>query len=379
VDAARAIASTRLDSRLDALLALLRRAEYDPAVFSAGASAIVDDLRNKPQVARTPWTEALAHTWANHLPTAHKQALHRRLAPAAMRVSAWSLARRVLARGLQVHGDHALDLAHLAWCEMRTGHGAKALVLIKRAATLDGNDPTVREVMQTVKEKVLGWNGGWNASLPSERLPLSLEPLDVGHAEAFWYQYRDPQIAFMTGLQSLSTLEATRSWIREHVRDPGRKPYALMHKEHGFVGYACLSVTAHEAYFCFWIGADFQGEGFSVESAKLLCGLALRQGVTHIFTSAYQDNARSLGALERSGFCRIDIHALPPDNDRIFFFLNLSNVPVPDPASLLVSYYEREKLPLYFTGQEERQEADRAAARSASDAVSHGAAEKTDS
>jgi hypothetical protein len=131
-------------------------------------------------------------------------------------------------------------------------------------------------------------------------------------------------------------------------------------------------VTAHEAYFCFWIGADFQGERFSVESAILLCRLAQRQGIMHVFTSAYQDNARSLGALVRSGFSRIDIHALPPENDRAFFFLNLTDIPVPDPASLLASYYEREKLPLYFPGQEKRQQADRAQA--ASDAISPGAA-----
>lgn len=367
VEAARAVASTRSGNRLNVLLALLRRAQYDPAVFSAAAFAIVDDLRDNPRVERTAWAEALERTWLNHLPVMHKPALHRKLAPAAMRVSAWHLARQVLVRGMRVHGEHVLDLAHLAWCEMRTGHGAKALELIERAAALDDTDATVQEVMQAVKGKTLRWNGGWSTSISSQRLPISLEPLDVGHAEALWHQYRDPQIAFMTGLQSLTTLDATRKWILEHVADPGRKPYALMHSEHGFVGYVCLSVTAQEAYFCFWIGVDFQGARLSVEAACLLCALAKRQGVTHVFTSAYKDNARSLGALVRSGFSRLDIHALAPENDRIFFFLNLTDTPVADPGSLLVSYYEREKLPLYFPGQERRQEADQAVARRANE------------
>nr|WP_314623057.1 GNAT family N-acetyltransferase [uncultured Noviherbaspirillum sp.] len=368
VEAARAVASMRSGSRLNVLLALIRRAQYDPAVFNAAAFAIVDDLRSNPRVERTAWSEALERIWLNHLPVAHRPALHRKLAPAAMRVGAWRLARQVLTRGMEVHGEHALDLAHLAWCEMRTGHGTKALGLIKRAAALDASDATVQEVMHAVTAKVLGWNGGWSTSVSSQRLPISLEPLDVGHAEALSHQYRDPQIAFMTGLQSLTTLEATRKWIIEHVAEPGRKPYALMHSEHGFVGYVCLSVTAQEAYFCFWIGVDFQGERLSVEAACLLCALAKCQGVAHVFTSAYKDNARSLGALMRSGFSRLDIHALAPENDRIFFFLNLTDTPVADPASLLFSYYESEKLPLYFPGQEQRQAADQAVARLANEA-----------
>jgi RimJ/RimL family protein N-acetyltransferase len=372
VEAARAVASIKSDNRLNVLLALLRRSQYDPAVFSAGASAIVEDLRDNPRINRAAWEKALERTWSNHLPLTNKPALHRKLAPAAMRVSAWSLARRILVRGVEVHGDNVLDLAHLAWCEMRTGQGTRALRLIERAAALNHSDATVREVMHAVKAKVKSWDGGWNTSVSSDHMPISLEPLDGGHAEALWHQYRDPQIAFMTGLQSLTTLESARNWIREHVAEPGRKPYAVMHREHGFAGYVCLSVTQHEAYFCFWIGVDFQGERLSVESSGLLCDLARQQGVKHVFTSAYKDNARSLGALARCGFSRLDIHALTPENDRVFFFLNLTDIPVTDPERLLVSYYEREKLPLYFPGQEERQEADQAAARVAGGATANG-------
>ncbi|SMP44961.1 Acetyltransferase (GNAT) domain-containing protein [Noviherbaspirillum suwonense] len=367
VEAARAVGAARGDNRLNVLLALIRRSEFDPAVFSVAASSIMDDLRTSSRVERAAWVDALERTWSNHLPSAHApaQALHRKLAPAAMRVGAWRLARAVLSRGMQIHGEQALDLAHLAWCEMRTGQGNTALALIRRAAILNGNDPTVREVMQTVEGKMQGWDANWKASVSSHSLPLAIEPLDVGHAEAFWHQYRDPQIAFMTGLQTLSTLDATRKWILEHVAEPGRKPYALMHREYGFVGYVCLSVSAHEAYFCFWIGADFQGSGFSIESARLLFDLAKRQGVLHVFTSAYQDNARSIAALEKTGFSRIDIRALPPENDRVFFFLNLSDVSVRDQSERLITYYEREKLPLYFPGQETRQQADRAAMQAA--------------
>ena len=373
VEAARIIAATRSVARLDMLLALIRRSEHDPAVFAIGASAIMDSLRSKPARDRNAWAEALGQVWSRHLPSPTGAPLHRSLAPAAMRMSAWGLARKALTRGIQVHGEHALDLAHLAWCEMRTGRGYRALAIIKRAAVLDETDATVQEVLQTVSEKHSSWRGGWQASLSSDRLPIALEPLDAGHAEALWHQYRDPHIAIMTGLPALPTLEATRAWLGEHRADASRKPYAVLHRDHGFIGYVCLSVSQHEAYFCFWIGADFQGAGFSVEAARLACCLARQQGVSHVYTSAYQDNARSLGALERSGFTRLPIQALPPESDRIFLFLNLSDIPVNDPVLNLAAYYEQEKLPLYFPGQESRQEADRIAAKHAAGTEQHGA------
>lgn len=379
VEAARIIASTRSGAKLDMLLALIRRSEYDPAVFSVAASAIMESLRSKPAFDRNAWADALSQVWSRHLPSQNKAPLHRSLAPAAMRVSAWGLARKALTRGMQVHGDQALDLAHLAWCEMRTGRAARALTIIKRAAMLDETDVTVQEVLQTVSEKHSSWPGGWRTNIGSDTLPIVLEPLDAGHAEALCYQYRDPHIAIMTGLPALPTLEATRAWVSEHRADPSRKPYAVLHQDYGFIGYVCMSVSQHEAYFCFWIGADFQGAGFSVEAARLMCDIAKKQGVSHVFTSAYQDNARSLGALERCGFVRLPIQALPPESDRIFLFLNLSDVPVSDPVLKLAAYYEQEKLPLYFPGQESRQEADRMAAKRAAATQQHDAVTEANS
>jgi RimJ/RimL family protein N-acetyltransferase len=362
VTAARTIALARSSPKLDMLLALLRRSEYDPEVFCAGAAAITEALRTQPPADWHAWVLALERVWSCHLPAQQEAPLHRSLAPAAMRLGAWGLARRALVRGMQVHGERALDLAHLAWCEMRTGRARQAQVLAQRAVMLEKDDATALEVANRIGEKVAAWTGGWQASLASDVLPLSLEPMDASHAEALWRQYRDPQIAVMTGLPPLPTLEATREWIAEHLADQSRRSYAVMHADHGLVGYVCLAVNDHEAYFCFWIGADFQGSGFSVEAARLICKLGCRQGITHIFTSAYQDNARSLSALERSGFVRLGIRALPPENDRIFLFMNTGDVPVADPSANLAAYYEREKLPLYFSGQEQRQQADREAA-----------------
>lgn len=358
VNAARAIASGRTDSQLDILLALIKRSEYDPEVLNVAAETIVDEMRNKPDFQRQPWIDALERIWSNHLPSKRTLALHRTIAPIAMRINAWAFARKVLERGIAIHGDHVLDLAHLAWCEMRTGNALRALSFIRRAELLNSQDRTVSEVLDTIVKKVHDWTGGWAVSVPSLTLPIVLEPLDVGHADALWYQYRDPQISVMTGLPPLPTLHATRCWITEHIADSSRRSYAIMHKNQGFIGYVGLSVADREAYFCFWIGADFQGGGISVEGGKLLMELGRKQGMAYAFTSAYQDNIRSLAALKKIGFAVLPVRALPPEHDRIFLFMNLSNNVVSDPVDKLKLYYENEKLPLYFPGQEKRRDAE---------------------
>lgn len=360
VDIAGLIANSRQERKLESLLTLLRHSEYDPRVFDASAKAIIECLKRDLQLDRQPWIDALRRVWLQHLPRKDGVPLHRSFGPVAMRLGAWRMATEAIAHGIKVTGESALDLAHLAWCEMRTGKAASALALVKRAMAIDARDPTVNEVFQTINNKIANWTGGWNTCLPSRSLPIVLEPLDPGHADALWFQYRDPQIAVMTGLPTLENTEAASKWINEHFNDQSRRSYAVIHKEWGLAGYVCLSVTLDEAYFCFWIGADFQGTGLSVESARLLIHHAKQQGVRIIFTSAYRDNVRSLSSLKHIGFERIDIQALPPENDRIFLFMNLGQDAVTDPARLLESYYEREKLPLYFPGQEQRRDADRA-------------------
>lgn len=332
----------------EALLALLRQSGYDREVYAACSGVIIDALRPDAAIERGPWREALKAVWMRHLPLPGISPLHRILAPALMRAGAWGFARIVLHRGLQVYGDDALDLAHLAWCEFRTGRLGDAQRWIRRALALPQRHTTITEVAQRIDDKLQRLQGGWLEIVLSASLPICLEPLDIGHAEALHHQYRDPQIAVMTGLPALANPDATREWVNEHIADAARRGYAVMHAEHGFIGYACMSVSGTVAYFCFWIGADHQGSGYAVEVARLTCEKARCLGMTHIYTSAYDDNARSLRSLERSGFSRLPIRALSPDNDRTFLFMQGAGAAVEDPCADLVAYYRDEQLPLKF-------------------------------
>ena len=77
--------------------------------------------------------------------------------------------------------------------------------------------------------------------------------------------------------------------------------------------------AGNAGYFYFWMGSDFQGQGFGQQAAHLLFDLMPQRGVTEIFTSAYEDNLRSINALTRLGFEQLPFRAQAPDHELIFF------------------------------------------------------------
>ena len=208
------------------------------------------------------------------------------------------------------------------------------------------------EIERRISPRFAARDAHWMVALKHPSLPIILEPLDESHAEAYWRQYRDPQIAVMTGLPALNTLDEVRRWIQSQPDEQGRVNFAVMHADWGFVGFINLAVSRHAAFFCFWTGVDFQGAGFATAAGRLVCAHAATLGVPVMLTSAYKDNHRSTRALSRIGFIPLSIRALPPDQDRVFFSLIDPSVGPVDSTRELVDYYAREKLPLQFEGYE---------------------------
>ncbi len=266
----------------------------------------------------------------------------------------WGLARSVLLHSLAERGENPDDLANLAWCEARTGKLGKAIELVTRSLAMDSCHLLANEVSRRLGERLVVRDGGWNVELHDPVLPIVLEPLDASHAQALSHQYRDSQIAVMTGLPVMSDPDKVRQWIAESQQDPGRVTYAVMHRDFGFVAFINLAVSGHAAFFCFWTGVDFQGQGFATAAGRLACRHAAACGVPLILTSAYKDNHRSVRALKRLGFGELAIRALPPDHERIFFsMVDTSATQTYDCDAELIAYYRREELPMEFTMPEQ--------------------------
>ena len=347
--AMKALAAHRDRMALDSALTTLQCAALDPALLSAAFQSLLASLKNQQPFDRDGWIEAARNVWAWHLPV-EGSLLHREIAALAMRMGGWGFARQVLTRGLQANPRQASDFGYLAWCELRTGRIDMASRALEQALSIDRQDPIANEVKARLLERRALFDDAWRKPIPHPSLPFVLEPLDCMHAEALLVQYRDPQIAIMTGLQALSTVEQARKWITEHDDEPGRHAYAVMHRDHGLIAYVCLSNSAHASYFCFWVGVDFQGQAFSAPAASLLCDYARELGITQFYTSIYDDNVRSVRSLMRVGFKPMQIRALEPDQDRCFYYYCGADVSEEQATSELIDYHVREKLPLRFPG-----------------------------
>jgi RimJ/RimL family protein N-acetyltransferase len=349
IEATRALGTAHV---LSVRLSLLKLSEFDIDVFLTGDRALTAALANANSdgsLDKATWKEALQRVWLNYLPHATTEKLHQRLAPAAMHCGAWALAKEVLKRGMEFFGEDASDLANLAWCENRTGNAALALELAEQALKIDKANPLVLEVHKRILQRLALRDEQWKCVLLDSESQLVLEPLDKSHAEAFFYQYRDPQIAIMTGLPALKSVEETRRWIEEQEHEAGKVNYAIMLADEGFVGFINLAVSEHAAFFCFWAGVDFQGRALASTAGRVVCKYAEKLGVPIMLTSAFIDNKRSIRSLTRMGFQELSIRALAPDNDRIFFILaeskDLNEI---NGAKELVEYYSRENLNLKF-------------------------------
>ena len=165
--------------------------------------------------------------------------------------------------------------------------------------------------------------------------PLTLELLATQHAAAFCEQYRDPHIAALTLQEYLATPEQVQHWIKLQATLPGQLHFAVMHAEHGFVGSLGLTVAAGYGYFSFWIGTDHQGKGLGPRAAQLLMQSHWVAGLHGLYTSAFNCNLRSRRILALLGWLPLQIQALPPDQDLLFFHHPVTaSAYAPDPARL---------------------------------------------
>lgn len=291
----------------DAALCLLRLSGHEPAVLAALLPKLIDAPELLVDNARPAWREALERTWAEVIPDPAEPRLHTGIAIVAMHLGHFELAREALSAGLDWFGPSAPDLHCLAQVEAMTGRAAEAIPLLDVALELCPDDADCLELRAALCARLAR-----RARLPFrdhatlDDGDLCLEALGPEHAGAFLRQYRDPQIARMTRLPELPTVDAVSAWIAREMEARGEPIWALVHRAHGFVGLVCLRGTADAGYFYFWLGADFQQRGYGGRAAALALRLAGAMGLREVFTTVYPDNARSLRILARAGFDVID-------------------------------------------------------------------------
>jgi RimJ/RimL family protein N-acetyltransferase len=299
-------------------LALLRSARHDVDVFAAACPALHARVLVRQVHDACAWSDALRAVSAQVLPRPESLPLHRHIALCAARVADWSLALQTWLRVLEVGGPCAHDLAHLAWCRLRTGAAERAAALVQEALALEPENVLARQARQHIEERLAQRDDAWRTVIRSPDADLVLEPLDSLHVDALVHQYRDPQIAVMAGLPALPRGGEPSRWFSTEFINAARMDYAVLHPDRGFIGQVGLDVEEDLATFAFWMGVDFQGRGYAIEAGRALCCFARSRGVRIVFATAYLDNFRSIRALRAIGFRRMPLRSTRGDSARAF-------------------------------------------------------------
>lgn len=149
---------------------------------------------------------------------------------------------------------------------------------------------------------------------------LALEPLAHHHARDFAWQYADPAIARLCCLPAFVDELDWHYWLADVRRAGGRLPYAVLHREWGFIGCVSLALHGDVGFFYYWLGRDFQGRGHGPRAGELLLTLARQaHGLRCCYAKVYDHNLRSRRGLEKMGFADLGMRGAGEDCNQLFY------------------------------------------------------------
>lgn len=312
-----------------ALLALLRASGHEPRVLAARLPGLAAALARLPVAERAGWRAALAKAWRNGLAFTASTEWLRGFADAGAVCGDPALAA-VPCEALRERGPvEAQDIVRESHALAIAGKLEEALPLAALVPS-DGMHDVLRSRMKD-------WGDPWRRPVRGMGGELCLEPLGLHHADALAWQQRDEQTAMMTGLPHLKDARAAATWIFGHAK-AHPATWAVVHSALGVAGYGELRLVGDMGYLCLWIGLDHQGRGLGGEIVRMLCETGMRGGLRHIFTSAFDDNVRSLRALRAAGMHDMHARVQAPNDDRVFLCLSARESPVQAEEAALHRY-----------------------------------------
>lgn len=317
---ARALMSVSANTPMSESAAGIAMALQSAAKFRNVWPYLILALRKNHGLDRTRITQTLSRLWSESSVSWDADSL-RGLARVAHACFDVGLAMKALHALCELNASTASDLLLEASCRAACGDLEQALSLSSTVLARAPHNMVATGLHKGWTQRRQGWRGPWHAPVAG-RDDLRLDPLHVEHAPALAWQYRDPAIAAKTLLPPLEEPSAARDWVEHRLADHHVVPYALLHRDHGFMGSVEITVSGAEAFLCIWIGTDWQGQGLGRRMVAMACEHAFRCGIETMLTAAYDDNAASLRTLRGCGFADVNIRAEPPDHDRTFLYLS---------------------------------------------------------
>ncbi|TDO96684.1 GNAT family N-acetyltransferase [Marinomonas balearica] len=337
------------------ILAYLSTHQYEPALCALFLPRLLETgvLVNL----RLPWCEALSKVWMQHTPLGRGDEFTFKLGILAIDLGHWPLAKACFIALMKIDGPNTPCLHNLALAEFATGQIKMALTCTQLALELSSED----EQAKTLNDDICAYqarcssltcfdnrgfdnrdfdNRGFDndqethLNQANDTKRLTLQPLGEHHLSEFYLQYRRTDIAQRLRGITFDSLAELRdhiwpNWQQEggckeeggkegdckKVNKQAKAHFALVHPELGFVGAVVFDFSQDDAsqnetddfpeqsaHLSFWIGCDYQQQGFATHAVKLAIEYLLQRGKTYLITSAWVHNTPSRKVLERNGF-----------------------------------------------------------------------------
>ena len=322
------------------ILAYLSTHQYEPALCALFLPRLLET--GVLVSLRQPWCEALSKVWIQHTPLGRGDEFTFKLGLLAIDLGHWPLAKACFIACMEIDEPNTPCLHNLALAKFATGQIKMALSCTQLALELSPEDEQAKALNDDIyayqaRCSALSWFDDKDNQVQQKQAddtnPLTLQPLGQHHLSEFYLQYRRTDIAQrLRGVTFDSLAELTDhiwpNWLQEGATKEGdsqedskleKAHFALVHPELGFVGAVVFDFneddasqnetdepSAQSAHLSFWIGCDYQKQGFGKAGVMLaiehIKGLANRLKLKQIQTTAWAHNTASRRILAQMRF-----------------------------------------------------------------------------
>ena len=300
---------------------MLELNEYDHNILFAHFDCIYNALPQLTPHESKRWALTLTKVWQRYYTFTEDVDFLNDFGVLAMQLNVWQVAKKIFILLTEHCPENAQYHFYLATVYLQTGQRTQARLAINMAVKLAPMNQQINDLSEQLHQwlEVCENDACYNLDLGIDS-DISLHPLAAHYSNDFLQQYRDPTIAVMASLPNYETHNELLSWLDTQQNRAEKHTYAVVHREHGFVGIVSFSVDNEDAFFYFWIGVDYQGQGVGVTAANLgMQMLRQTQAIKRFHTCVFKDNSRSLFAMNSLGFRQHETRAKAPNNDYLFF------------------------------------------------------------
>lgn len=203
----------------------------------------------------------------------------------------------------------------------KAGLWDKSYQLLERAMLQSPNDKKLfnfyNDLLDQAEAQVFS-----RYSNPDVSSRLSLEPLSLHHGNEYLWQFWDEKIAEMCCLAPIHSEHDWRTWLMQQHDYHDQVTFAVVHKDHGFIGVVCLIVHDTVGFFYYWLGKDYQQQGLGTEAARLLLDLGENcYGLACCYAKVFDNNTPSQHSLQKLGFKKLPFKGAQPNENEYFYYL----------------------------------------------------------